>query len=78
MGGLACQAAHPVVATQHLHGTQVQRHLPRFAELGLVNGEHPTLEVNIFVTQRQRLGDTHAGAGDQTEQGLEDDAAQAG
>ena len=41
-----------------------------------MNGEHAVLEIDVFIVQRQCLGDSHPGAGDQTEQGLEDGPAQ--
>jgi hypothetical protein len=47
------------------------------AELGSAQGEHPLLEIDVHVAQPHRLGQPQPAAADQTEQRLEDNAAQA-
>lgn len=53
----------------------MQGYLARLTELGLVNGEHSLLEVDVGIGQCQRFGYPHPGAGKQTKQRLVDDAA---
>jgi hypothetical protein len=55
----------------------MHRHLTGLAELGSVQGEHPVLQIDVHVAQSHRLGHPQPAAADQTEQRLEDNAAQA-
>ena len=74
---LARQVAHPAIATQGFDGARVHGYLARLAELGSMDGQHPALEIDVCIAQRPRLGDPQSGAGDQTEQRLEGEAAHA-
>jgi hypothetical protein len=49
--------------------------LARLAKLGSVDGQHPVLEINVAVAQRQRLANPQPRGGDQSEQRFIDGAA---
>ena len=65
------------VARQRGDRARVQRHEPRLAELAAPDRQHPGLQIDIRVGQRECLRDAQTGAGDQAEQRLHDGAAQA-
>lgn len=46
------------VMAQCCDGTRMQGQLARLGELGLPDGQHPMLEIDILITQVKCLGDT--------------------
>ena len=54
---LAAQLAHPALPTQSVQGAGMHRYLARLAELGLVDAQPPSLEIDIQAAQRQCLAD---------------------
>ena len=69
------QVALQAIPTQGTHGAWVHRNLARLAELGPTDGQHPVLEINVVVAQRQRLADPQPRGGDQSKQRFVDGAA---
>ena len=47
---LAAQVAHPAIPTQGVQGAGMHRYLARLAELGLVDAQHPSLEIDTHVS----------------------------
>src|ERR1700754_307818 len=69
------QVALQAIPAQSIHGARVRRNLARLAELGSTDGQHPVLEINVAVAQRQRFPDPQTRGGDQSKQRFVDSAA---
>ena len=57
----------PPIVCQRYDSAGMQRKLARLGELGLPYDQHPSFEINIGITQMNRLGDTQSGRGHQPE-----------
>jgi len=49
--GYAREVAHPAIPAQGVHCARVHWYLTRLAELGLVDAQHPGLEIDVHVAQ---------------------------
>ena len=70
------QVTQPAIAAQGIHGARVHGDLSRLAKPGPADGQHPVLEIDVAVAQRQRLADPQPGGGDQSKQRFVDGAAE--
>ena len=70
------QVALQAIPAQAIHGAWVHGNLARLAELGPTDSQHPVLEINVAVAQRQRLANPQPRGGDQSKQRFVDGAAE--
>jgi hypothetical protein len=67
----------PTVMDQRRDGTRMQGQLARLGELGLPDGQHPMLEIDIGIAQVNGFRDAQTGRSHQAEQRLEGGRTQA-